>query len=265
MGRRESVHLGLPDQLAGARVHRVGKSAAVAEKRGIVRSGIGLDAADADGRSHAAVGVEVPADAARRRVERIDGAAGASDKHPPVRDGGMRVGVQRGGKSESPLHFQAAKVGGAEPGLRGGLKARVEQILAPAVPQRAGRCGSPKSGAGAVHMAAAAGAVSRGCAKDLPVMNSAIARRPASDCRIGHRDHGPRFHGRQHPLRRHGMQRFVGGSAIHSGFVAGSTASLVDGRAVLGGNQVSGPQQEQANWSGRQRNGNCISGWILSR
>ena len=51
--------------------------------------------------------------------------------------------------------------------------------------------GSPKSGAGAVHMAAGAGAVSMGCANDLPVMNSAMARRAAADWRLAIEIMGP--------------------------------------------------------------------------
>ena len=63
------------------------------------------------------IGVEIPADASRGGIQRIDRSAGAANKDPPVRDGGVRVGVQRRGKSEGPLHFQVAQISGGESGL----------------------------------------------------------------------------------------------------------------------------------------------------
>ena len=48
-----------------------------------------------------------------------------------------------------------------------------------------------KSGAAVVHMAAGEGAVSMGWAKDLPVMNSAMARRSAAERRLAIEIMGP--------------------------------------------------------------------------
>ncbi len=159
----------------------------------------------------------------------------------------MRVGVQRGGKSESPFHFQAADDRRRlSPACGRALKARVQQILAPSVPYRSRLYGSLKSGAAVVHMAAGEGAVSMGWANDLPVMNSAMARRSAADCRLAIEIMGPdsmaastrsaTWHARLRGWERGPLP--VRGRA---------RSSFVDGRPPsCGGNQASRAQQDAA-------------------
>ena len=248
----KSFHLGFPKLLAGHGIHGVDERAAVAEECGIAWAEFGLDAADADSCAHAPGRVEEPANAARRGIDRINRAAGAADKNASAGEGRVGVGVQRGRKSEGPLDLQLANIRGADSSLRGGLKARVQEIQAPAVPLRAsggigevrrrfgthgGRCGRRIQG------------VLEGFARDEFGDGAAIGGRAA----VGHRDHGAGFHGRQNPLGRHGVQSFVSGSAFRSGVVARRATALVQGSSDLCGDKGGGPKEEQGTRDRAQR------------
>ena len=106
MSGRESLHLGLPNQLAGIGIHARRRTRRRRRKMPHSASGISFDLADADRPSaHRRSALKYQRMHPELGIQRIDRAAGAANKDPPVRDGGVRVGVQRGGKSEGPFHF----------------------------------------------------------------------------------------------------------------------------------------------------------------
>ena len=129
------VHAHFPDPFAGARVERVHVRAAVADIDYVALRVGARQRIHHHRRTHAALGLDRPVQAAGLGVDRINPPLERAHEHPPADHGRLR-GPEIHGQAEYPFHLEPRHVLGTQAGRRRGLEARVEIIHAPAVPLR---------------------------------------------------------------------------------------------------------------------------------
>src|SRR5262249_1153317 len=125
---------GLPQQLAGYRVERVGVRCTVTE----VRSVAAPDAANAHSSPHRCTRFEGPVHAPGCGTQRVHPSTRAANEHAPAGNRRLGVGLQIRGKPERPLQLQSRDIGRRQAGNCRILKAGVGSGRAPSAPLRTG-------------------------------------------------------------------------------------------------------------------------------
>jgi len=128
------LHLRLPDQRAGDRVHGVGIGKQIAKEHGkLIGTG---DRSKTDRGSNDRVGFERPARASGFCVKRVDLAIAAPHKNQTADNGWLGNCGRPAKKSERPFQVQQRHLVLRQSGHRCRLKPAVAKIRPPAIPSR---------------------------------------------------------------------------------------------------------------------------------
>ena len=190
-----------PAQLPRGGVQRVDVGARVAEVHGASRARRLV--ADGQRGADPALRGERPVDAARLRIERVDGAVLAPDEQASTGDGRRRPGRRGVRKPERPLEREPRHVGGGQSGLVRRLIPRVGVRRRPACPRSNAR--SPRSLEPEAGSRLARSTSANRCPRDV------AAERPAAQVL---RNRAPLGAAQAASLRAHA----AGGQRRHDGF-----------------------------------------------
>ncbi|PWT99173.1 MAG: hypothetical protein C5B51_27725 [Terriglobia bacterium] len=127
------VQAELPDLLSAGAVQAIDIAGRIAEEDHGFAGHIG------DGNTGADLGFHGggPVDATGGCVQRVYGGVLSTGEDAAAIDRGLRTQNRRVREGEGPLHLQARQIIGGEPGVFGGLEARVGKARSPTAPTRA--------------------------------------------------------------------------------------------------------------------------------
>ena len=202
------VELGLPDQLAGHRIERIGARQNVAKIEPLGRR-VRDDCA-----AHFGRGPEAPSGAAAIQIERVNGAVMAADKHRPPADGGLRARANGRRVGHRPFELQCPHLVFGQPRNAGGCEAAV--VVTPTDPRRR-RCQIKSGVAGIAHRWLLRGfVVGQRCAYQILGNLEPLVVRQLGGLLL----HDPAVHRRKNGIRRHHFEPHLLRRFGHAAIVA---------------------------------------------